>query len=303
MESSALNFKELKKLYGQQVNIMRLFRECTGADSNSTEAVLVAYDLQSGSYRRALENPGQRARFDAYTGAMAAVLDTLDFDSLLDAGTGEATTLCALLSLLRRRPARAAGFDLAWSRVAHGREHARGFPGAAPDLFTGDIFHIPVADAAFDCVFTSHALEPNYGREREALAELARVARRWIVLFEPSYELGDDDTRRHIEEFRYVRALPDAARAAGLEVAHHALLSACISPRNQTAALVLRKPGTPAPAPAPWLGCPLCHAPLAPLKSHLFCAGDGLVFPILDGIPALLPANGVLASHFASSTL
>lgn len=278
---------------------MRLFRERTGADSNSTEAVLVAYDLQSGSYRRALENPEHRARFDAYTGAMVAVLDMLDFDALLDAGTGEATTLCAILSQLRCRPARAAGFDLSWSRVAHGREHARGVAGEPPYLFTGDIFHIPVADAAFDCVSTSHALEPNFGREREALAELARVARRWVVLFEPSYELGSDDTRRHIEEFRYVRSLPDAARDAGLEIVSHELLSASMSPRNETAALVLRKPGPPPPAPAQWLGCPLCHAPLTAVKGHLFCAEDGLVFPILDGIPALLPANGVLASHFA----
>ncbi len=278
---------------------MRLFREKYGADSNSTEAVLVAYDLQSGSYRRALEAPEQRVCFDAYTSAMAAVLDTLDFDSLLDAGTGEATALCAILSRLRRRPARAAGFDLAWSRVAHGREHARGFPGDAPELFTGDIFHIPVAAAAFDCVFTSHALEPNFGREKEALVELARITRRWLVLFEPSYELGGNDTRRHIEEFHYVRGLPDAARDAGLEIVRHELLPASMSPRNQTAALILRKPGAPPPAPAQWLGCPLCHAPLTAMKGHLFCAEDGLVFPILDGIPALLPANGVLASHFA----
>jgi SAM-dependent methyltransferase len=292
-------FHDARAAYERGANIMRIFREQDGTETNSTEAVLVSYDLQSGSYRRALDLPAHREKLEAYTSAMVSVLDTLAFGSLLDAGTGEATTFCPILSKLKQKPLVSAGFDLSWSRVAHAREHARSLLGDVPRFFTGDLFSIPIVEDAFDCVFTSHALEPNHGRETAALAELARVTRRYVVLFEPSYELGGEATHRRIEEHGYVRGLAEAARAAGLRVIRHELMTASMNPSNESAVLVLEKQSTGAPSPTAWLACPCCQAPLVEVKSALFCESDGLVFPVLDGIPALLPSNGVLASQFA----
>ncbi len=290
--------REAREAYARGENVMELLRMATGSGRNTVDSVLVSYDLQSGSYRKLLDDPGFRSRHDAYTAAIAAVLDDLDFESVLDAGTGEATTLTSVLSKLRRRPEVVAGCDLAWSRVAHGRAHARRFPGVkAPELFVGDLFSLPVADGAFDLVLTSHALEPNGGGERQALAELMRVSGRWLVLFEPSYELGGDDTRRHIDAHGYVRGLPAVAGGLGLTIVRHELI-ASVSPHNRTAALVLRK-ADESPAREAWLGCPRCGGPLREVHAQLFCAAEGLVYPVLDGIRCLDPRNAIVASAFA----
>lgn len=280
---------------------MGLFRAAGAAAHNSTDAVLVSYDLQSGSYRSLLEDDEHRARVERYTGGIARVLDEFDFDSMLDAGTGEATTLMPVLDAMRVPPARVAAFDLAWSRVAHARAYARGCRIAPPAFFTASLFRMPVADGAFELVFTSHALEPNGGREHAGLAELARASRRWLVLFEPSYELGNEATRQRIEEHGYVRGLRDAAESLGLTVVRHELLPETPSPSNQTCVLVLRVPDRPAAAPERWLACPRCHCGLGEVKGHLFCADEGLVYPVLDGIPCLDERNAVVASAFAHS--
>lgn len=288
---------ELKELYGKNVNIMQLFRELGGTTQNSAEAILVSYDLQSGSYTRALDRADYRANHELYTAALARVLDRLDGDSLLEAGVGEATTLCNTVSKLKRKPTAVHGFDISWSRIAFARRFASAFE-FRPVLTTGDLFHIPAQDDSFDIVLTSHAMEPNYGREREALAELARVSRKWLVLFEPSYELGSAEARARIEANGYVRGLPEIARELELEIVEHRLLDFTYTELNPTALLLLRKPVGASEKASPGCGCPVCHQPLAKVRGHRFCATCSLVFPVIDGIPCLLPGNGILASKF-----
>lgn len=299
MENAPLSLKHLRELYGQGVNIMGLFRDAAGTRENSTDAILVAYDLQSGSYIAGVQQPEARERLARYTGEIAAVLGPLQAESLLEAGVGEATTLCSVLTQLPQPPAKVAGFDISWSRLACAAQYAHDCGSAGIDFFTGDLFRIPVSDAAFDVVYTAHAIEPNHGREREVLQELYRVARKWLVLFEPSYELGSAATRERIEQHGYCRGLPALAREFGWEIVRHELLQHPTRENNQTAMLVIRKPEPATPAPASVFACPTCRTALQSVRGQLFCADCGRVYPVLDGIPCLLPANGVLASKFA----
>jgi len=289
-------FLDAREAYARGENVMARLREQAGIGFNSDDAVLVAYDLQSGSYRRGLEDPATAAVVERYADGIARELGALDFETLLDAGVGEATTLVPVLQRLASRRVRAAGFDVSWSRVAHARAHAGAL---APELFVGDLFAMPIRDDAFDLVLTAHALEPNGGRERDGLAALARVARRWIVAFEPSYELGDQRTREHILAHGYVRNLRGAAEELGLTVIKHELLPERTPAHNQTAVLVLRKDPPSTPAEAAWQACPRCHGPLRLLKGSYFCAGEGLAYPIIDGLACLVARNAVVASAFA----
>jgi SAM-dependent methyltransferase len=298
-----LSIKELKELYSRGVNIMGLFREAGGTAQNSTDAILVAYDLQAGSYVQAAHDPAQSVKREIYAAELAAVLDPLGAESMLEAGVGEATTLCTVLGKMNRRPAAVAGFDISWSRLAYGAQFARETGVANAQFFTGDLFRIPVVDDAFDVVYTAHSIEPNHGREGEVLQELYRIARRWLVLFEPSYELGSAATRQRIEEHGYCRGLPEIARGFGWEVTRHELLQHPIRENNQTAMVVIRKEeSAPTPPPATRLGCPQCRAPLASVRGHHFCEDCGRVYPVLDGIPCLLAGNGILASKFQEVT-
>jgi ubiquinone/menaquinone biosynthesis C-methylase UbiE len=71
--------------------------------------------------------------------------------------------------------------------------------------FVADMAKLPLVDRSVDGVFASHALEPNHGRESELLAELLRVARRKLLLFEPSWEYANQATRSRMKKHGYVR--------------------------------------------------------------------------------------------------
>jgi len=293
-----LSVRGIQGLYDQGTNVMRYFREVAGTSRNSPEAILISYDLQSGCDIRAMLDPEYSARFDAYVTAIADTLGLRGGTSLLEAGVGEAKTLCDVVARLAVKPQYIYGFDLAWSRIATGLQYAARFEQPPPQLSTGDLFAMPFADDTFDVVFTAQAVEPNNGREEEALRELYRVTRRWLVLFEPDYELGNDETKRRIEEHGYCRDLAGAATRLGYQVVERRLLGAHLRPSNQTGVLIIEKPSSDSTAPTPGYACPRCHRPFVSHCHNYFCTECLTVFPILNGIPCLLPGNGILATKY-----
>jgi hypothetical protein len=182
--------RKLRELYARGENLAAYLRSLEGATSNTVEDVMLSYDFQAGSYVAAHEkNPGY---LEGYTRAMAEVLRKLgSFRTVLEVGVGEATTLSLLAEKLPPE-IEWLGFDISWSRVKVGQRfiQKRGVPRGPCRLFCADLFHIPLADHCVDLVYTSHALEPNGGRESEAIQELLRVATRWVVLLEPAYDLA-----------------------------------------------------------------------------------------------------------------
>ncbi len=296
---SAPSLQDLRELYARNVNIMGWLREVTGQPVNSAETILISYDLQAGSYTEALKKPEHRARLERYAGEIAEVIDGLGgADSLLEAGVGEATTLALVLPKLARRPATVAGVDISWSRIAYARKLCAAH--ALPDvrLCTGDLFSAPFVEGAVDVVYTSHAVEPNHGREREILHELYRIARRYLVLVEPSDELGNEATRARIAEHGYCRGLPQIAGEAGWKVREHRLLRSQMTEHNQSALLVIEKPPSAAREAGALFGCPLCHAPLREIRGQRFCEPCARIYPVIDGVPCLLPGHGILGSKF-----
>jgi len=168
----------------------------------------------------------------------------------------------------------------------------------AANLFVGELEAIPLPDGAADVVFTSHAVEPNHGREAEILSELYRVAGRFLVLFEPCYEWASPDGRIRMEHHGYCRGLRETAERMGWNVIAHRLIDSEINPLNPTAVLVIEKRSEESSAIMPAFHCPSCRHPLTLAKGAYFCAAEGLAYPILDNIPCLARHNAILASQF-----
>ena len=292
---------ELKRAYVRGENITRMLRESSGKTINEQEAILIAYDLQAGSYVANLEKPEARRHLDVYSAELAALLCELEPRSLLEAGVGEATTLRATVTAMGdAAPSEIFGFDLSWSRIHVARRHWAETDAPPAKFFVGELEAIPLPDDSVDVVFTSHAVEPNHGREREILAELYRVCRRHLVLLEPGYELASPEARARMDAHGYCRGLADIARENGWRIRAHRLFGTSSNPLNPTALFHIEKPGAePAPRAAEFL-CPNCRAPLANLDGHWFCGAEGIVFPVLREIPCLLRSQAILASHFAS---
>lgn len=283
----------LKRLFQQGVNIIDYIRRQDGAAAGDSTAVLYSYDLQAGTYTEALNNPDYVAFKIRRARIVAELVDAVSPESVLDVGTGEATSLLPLLQHLSKPPTDTLAFDISLSRVLYARKHLvkHGF---SARLFTADMMHIPLADESIDVVLTYHAAEPNGGREPEILKELLRVARRRLIMMEPSYELGTDSTKARIERLGYVRGLPDEICKQGHVLARHELLESW-RPENQTALMVVDK--EPRHGQSLAFHSPISGAPLEQRDGFLYSRQDGFAFPVIAGIACLNPENGVLATR------
>lgn len=289
----------LRRLYAEGRNIMEYLRGPEGGNDES--AILAAYDLQAGSYSAAMRDPAIYQRNLKVTAVFARLFERLGGETLLHGGTGEAKTLSHVVEQMARRPRRVFGFDISLSRLLHGRRYAGSVGMDGIEFFQGSLLNIPIRDRAFDIVFTSHSMEPNGGREREILRELHRVTRRWLVLREPSHELGNPETRAHIEKHGYVRGIPEALAELGYDVVEHDLFGEDENPRNQSALTVIRRHDEVADdwsrAGHPYAS-PVSGAPLVATGEAYYSEPDCLVFPVLSGIPCLLAESGVFSSKY-----
>ena len=169
-----------------------------------------------------------------------------------------------------------------------------------PFLFMGDLFSIPLVESSIDVVYTSHTIEPNAGKEKEALAELVRVARKYVILLEPAYELAGAEAQARMEKHGYIRRLHAAAEELGLHILEYRLFDLCSNPLNPTGLMVIKldkEVTTPHPQTPPIM-CPISKTPLIHKKGHAFTKEGLLVYPIIDGVPCLLSENAVIATHY-----
>jgi hypothetical protein len=299
MTSKLALTRHIAELYARGENLMANLRSLSGRaganGSNTVEDIMISYDFQAGSYIRSYEQ--DPAHVDRFTAELRNVLAPLGpIDTLLEAGCGEARTLSVLASGMPARPA-LGGFDISWSRVKLGQAFASRYE-LSPALFCADLFRIPLADHSVDVVYTCHSIEPNGGREREAIAELARVARNWLVLLEPAHDLAGEEARRHMESHGYVQNLAATIRSLGLDLVEHRLYPVCANPLNPTGLYLVKIGSTSEPATAFRFQCPVSGTPLEPGPDAYYAPESFLAYPVLRGVPCLLESNAILATKF-----
>lgn len=292
--------QEICTLFDRNVNIIEWIREREGTECNSPTAILYSYDAQAGSYTKALEDPAVSEVKGTLGRHLAEVLDRLAPDSLLDAGIGEATSLVPILGHLKKKPARILGFDISLSRLLFAREHLVANSHNDAVLFTGRLDRIPLASASVDVVLTVHALEPNHGYEDLILAELLRVARRHLVLVEPSYETASAEARSRMERLGYVRGIPEALKRLGYN-SQVEPVPYNIHRLNEAALFIVDKPKPVGSSEGnlPLFVSPISGEPLLMRQNCYYCPQDGHAFPVIAGIPCLVVENGILASKLS----
>jgi SAM-dependent methyltransferase len=290
----------MRRAYARGENAMEFARRIAGRSGNSTIAALIAYDLQAGSYVAGVRaNPEHNAR---WCSQLAEILNPFvtGESSILEVGCGEATTLAGVLQKLPHGPGFKLGFDISWSRCKEGLNWLSGKKMSARP-FVADLFQIPLEDDSIDVVYTSHSIEPNGGREADAIRELMRVARRSVVLVEPIYELAHPEAQSRMRAHGYVRGLKKTIESFGASVTDYRLLNCVSNPLNPSGSIVIDKGGSK-PArkrsmskTSIWL-CPLTRTPLSDMGDVFVSEQAGLVYPVLRGIPLLRAEHGVIAS-------
>lgn len=211
------------------------------------------------------------------------------FDSLLEVGAGELTTLVGVAE--RIGPGRTYhGIDLSFPRVVRGHQY---FARKGHDVVAAraNALALPYADDSFDVVFSSHCLEHIPLDFREAIDEMRRVARRAVLLFEPSFELGDPIQKLRMLANGYVRGIGDYLASLDDVVTSEPELLANASPYNRTARYEIRLRAPQAKprrsTPSAHFACPLCHHVLQPRDTTLCCPDCQTAHPVIESIPDL----------------
>ena len=289
--------RTLQDLYKKGINISQFLREEKGLQCNSNEIIEIAYDLQTGSYVAAMENAEMAKHKREYTSELAkTILSLCEPMSIMEAGIGEATTFSGVLPHLKAGTS-SFGFDLSWSRVAYAKRWLQKQNITNATLCTGDLFNIPFTDNSIDVVYTSHALEPNGGNEKALLRELFRVARKFLILLEPGYELANDNARQRMDSHGYCKNLTGVAESLGYNILRHTLFPFFSNPLNPTAITIISKADDTI-QPSHILACPKFKTPLEEIDNMLFSPEALAVYPVLKGIPCLRVENGIFASKY-----
>lgn len=285
----------MKAIYDRGGNAMEYARNESSSSKNSIAATMIAYDLQAGTYvEHVKKNPSFN---EEWTDQLAALLKPHlppEGGTVLEVGAGEATSLAGVARKLGAARYSFYGFDISWSRVEVGRRWANE-QSVAVKLFVANLMNIPLRDDSVDVVYSSHSLEPNGGREKEALAECLRIARHAVILVEPIYELATPEAQSRMEHHGYVRRLKETAEMLGAKVMDYRLLETCSNPLNPSGALVLKKAESLKDKVGTIWRCPLTGANLLEQKDHFLAPQTGIAYPTLLGIPLLRAEHAVVA--------
>lgn len=288
--------RDLKIRYEKGENIIQYIDKKYGDQVSRTDSIMASYDLQAGTYTKRFDaDPEKKMR---YCDELAGKLSEIDpVDSFLLVGVGEAITLGNVVPKLPEMPQSIFGFDISWSRVDYANNFIKRFNLRNVLLSTGNIFEAPFMDNSIELVMSNHSLEPNGGREKEALKELFRISRRYIVLNEPCYEFASKEAQERIEKHGYVKNLHRVAEKLNYKIICHEIFDNPVSNLNPTSCLIIEKEEGEKSS-SNKLACPLTKTPLHRGKDCYFSRDSLLAYPIIKGIPCLLSHNAVLASSF-----
>ena len=299
------NLKKLKEKYDKGINITSYIKELEKNKNNSLNSIEISYDLQAGSYIDIVKNKPHQ--FNAYCDDISDILSRyiLEGDRILDCGTGEMTTLSFVAKKSFTAASRIYCFDLSLSRVIFGVKFAKEFLKRAlfekVEPFIAELSRIPMLDKSIDVVWTSHALEPNHGREKEILSEIFRVARRKVTLFEPSYENNTTIGKKRMEDLGYIRGLESQIESLGGVIEDMIRLDSRAKAVNPTYAYIIHphaQNNLLKTTNNNVYACPTTKTPLIKSEHNFFYSEDSmLAYPIMSDIPILRSNKAIVACH------
>jgi ubiquinone/menaquinone biosynthesis C-methylase UbiE len=287
---------KIKEIYNNGDNIIQYLKSKSKTKKNALEDILISYDFQSGTY---IEHYYKNIDFiNDYSSAIADEINQLGkYDSIIEVGIGEGTTFATLMQYLKTTPKQKLGFDISLSRLLYAKKFLEEQKIQKVNLFTADLFNIPLLDNSVDIVYTSHSIEPNGGREKEALEELFRITRKYLILLEPAFEFASKEAKNRMKSHGYVKNLHLIAKDLGYDVIKHELFKNTANKLNPTGLIIIKKQSESKNHNEPV--CPVIKSKLIKKSCSLFSEESLLAYPLINNIPCLLKENAIVATHLS----
>ena len=288
----------IKELYESGENIISHFRGKD--DKNDTDIIRLSYEMQAGNYiKKAVENPCyEEERGTVYS----EIINNLNpFKSILEVGVGECTTIQQISKRIPKKIDKY-GFDFSVSRVLYGSKHLEK-NNIKVNLFVGDMFNAPLLDNSVDIVYTNHTLEPNGGNEKIILKELYRITNRYLVLFEPIYELSTNETKKYMDNHGYIKNLYKYLEELNYNIIDYKILfkNNKLS-LNSTGVIIVEKnkavEDTPQNIKETPFACPVSKKRLNFIVGEYYSSDIFSVYPSICDIPILLEENAINVARF-----
>ena len=290
---------EAKAIYQKGGNVTEYLRAKFGSESNTSEIIEIAYDLQAGSYVDLVNSDRDKA--SKYANEIGAILrkHLENGDSMLDVGTGEMTTLTLVMNEIDIDLSNILALDISWSRLSVGMKfHLKNRKRTIPiKPFVADIKAIPLHEKCVDVTTSSHALEPNGNNLEALLLELFRVTKKRLILFEPSYELNSKEGKARMDRLGYIKNIEGTVAKLGGNVLEVLPIHNVGNPLNPTACYIIEPPKHNIKYLEEAIFCvPGTNFKLESDGLYLLSRDSGLVFPILEEIAVLKNTSAILAT-------
>jgi ubiquinone/menaquinone biosynthesis C-methylase UbiE len=212
IKSSIINI--LNRILKNKINLNK---------SRSLENVKKKYDQISGTYIHDIEknnvkfyaelNDGTvvkcKGNIHKYYGdIISRIIKQTKSKSFLEVGAGELTQfklICDFLKKINYKVKETCGLDISFKRLLVGKSYLKKNKNEISYIVQGNAAELPFANDSFDLIYTCHCLEQVPVLFKKSINEMLRVAKNYVVLIEPSYELSNKLTANYIYYKGYIQ--------------------------------------------------------------------------------------------------
>ena len=218
------------------------------------------------------------------------ILNAYNFNNILEVGVGELTTLEDIFSF-KNCEIDCYGIDLSLNRLSHGISEFKKKYKKIPYVAKSNAKELPFPDNSFDLVITRHTLEQIPKDYKIAIDEILRVSKKYIILFEPSFELGGFIQKLKMINSDYVRGIPKyLSTKHNLNIHDAYLMKNSANPLNHTACtkIAIKKNinMNNDNKVIPFV-CPITKEVLKLQDNFFYAVSSKIAYPIINNIPIL----------------
>lgn len=290
------NFKVLENLKKIKKNYFLFLKKNTNFSNNIINQI--SYGFQAGTYVDFYNYQKKKKEYpDYYYDHIYSKIQKYIKSnySILEPGVGEGTFIYELITRNNKYFKNINYFacDYSFSRLLVCKNFLSKKK-VNTNLFLSEMSKIGISEESLDIIITHHALEPNRGMEKVIIEEFLNISNKYVILFEPIYELNPKKNQVRMDKYKYVKNLYNICKKLDCDILEYGLLDVSLTPKNLTGIIVLKKKKSLKKKSIKFK-CLLTNNFLTKKKDFYYNNKTGIIYPIIKKIPILVDDKAIIA--------